>query len=454
MASPRVFSRLVLFGASGDLTSRLLLPGLAHLVADGSAPGDLEVLGVGREAWTTDEFRAHIADALDAHAAEVPAAARAEVVARLSYRTGDVTDAGSVREVLAGSEAPQLVYLALPPQVFEPALLSLAGAPLPDGSAVAIEKPFGSDLATARRLNEVLQEELPATQVFRIDHFLTDELVENLLALRGANQVFEPLLDATHVEQVEISWLETLALEGRAGYYDRSGALRDMIQNHLLMVLALFAMEIPTRLDQRPFRSSRAAVLYGVPSPTAEQIRIGSVRGRYTAGVVDGRRVPSYVDEPGVDPSRDTETYAAVTLGIHSRRWAGVPFVLRSGKALASDRAEILVRFAPVPAPAGRPTPVPNVLRIDLLEPRVQIEVNTLASGRIPARSDLVMSMCSDRRPAYANMLLDMLNGDTRASVRGDEAEEAWRIVEPVLDAWAGDEVPLLDYPAGSHGPS
>jgi glucose-6-phosphate 1-dehydrogenase len=227
-----------------------------------------------------------------------------------------------------------------------------------------------------------------------------------------------------------------------------------MIQNHLLMVLALFAMEIPTRLDQRPFRSNRAAVLYSIPSPTIEQIRTGSVRGRYTAGFTDGREVPSYVDEPGVDPSRGTETYAAVTLGINTRRWAHVPFVLRSGKALAADHAEIVVRFAPVPAPAGRPTAVPNLMRIGLLEPTVQIEVNTLASGRIPSRSDLAMSMCSDRRPAYANMLLDMLNGDTRASVRGDEAEEAWRIVEPVLEAWAGDEVPLLEYPAGSHGPS
>jgi glucose-6-phosphate 1-dehydrogenase len=321
-----MIDRLIIFGATGDLTSRLLLPSLAELAQEQELPDGLQVLGVGRLAWSAADFRQRMEQALAEHAPHVAAPAREGLVSRLDYRQADVTNGAEIAALLGGVERPLLAYLALPPSLFEPTLRALATARLPPGSAVAIEKPFGDGVASARNLNDVLRTELPGTLVFRVDHFLSHELIARIAALRFANRFFEPIWNSLHVERVVISWDETLTLEGRATYYDRAGALRDMLQNHLLQVICLVAMEPPPRFDEQSVRDARVAVLRAIPSPTPDQVRRNSVRARYAAGTIGDRAVPAYVDEPGIDPSRQTETFAQLTLGVANWRWEGTPF--------------------------------------------------------------------------------------------------------------------------------
>jgi len=448
-------NRFVIFGASGDLAARLLLPSLAALVNEGEFADGLKVTGVGRDDLTHDEFRNRIADALTEHAADVDAAARNRVVDVLDYRQAEVTNGRDVARVLGDDRQPVVVYLALPPRLFEPTLSAIADAGLARGSTIAIEKPFGDDLASARRLNELLHTRLPETTVFRVDHFLSDELVQRVFALRFANRVLEPLWSREHIERVDIVWDETLALEGRAAYYDGAGALRDMIQSHLLATMCFVAMEEPSRADERSVRDARAAVLRAVPTATPEEIRTRSLRARYAAGQIGDRAVPAYVDEAGVDPDRATETHAELTVHIDTWRWAGVPFRLRSGKALARNHAEIAIRFRrpPVHGPRVDVAP-PNTLRIGLAEPYVRLTMNVNAADRTLAATDLEMTSAPPGRPAYANLLLDMADCNATLAIRSDETEEQWRIVEPVLAAWAAGDVPMLEYAAGSDGPS
>lgn len=449
-----MFERFIIFGASGDLTARLLLPGLAHLLEEARVSEALSVVGVGREDWSSEQFRLRMRQALVEHAGETAASVREKLVGLLEYRRADVTRPDEVAPIVRESETPLLAYLALPPGLFEPALRALASAGLPGESAVAIEKPFGEDLQSAKALNRLLANELPSVEVFRVDHFLSSDLVTNIFTLRAANRIFEPLLNSRHVKRVEIIWDETLALEGRAGYYDKAGALRDMLQNHLLQVMCLLAMELPARIEERPVRDARAGVLCSIPTPTPDYARENSVRARYRAGSIGNRKVPAYRDEAGVDSTRDTETYAELTLGLPNWRWEGVPFILRSGKAMGRDRAELLVHFRHAPGRADRPPATPNILRIGLNEPCLYAEVNVLSPGRKLRRTRLALSSAEPQRPAYANVLLDMMENNPTLSVRGDEAEEAWRIMEPVLAAWANNEVPLQEYTAGSDGPA
>ncbi len=293
----------------------------------------MSIVGSDLTDWSTDDFREHIAGKLDEHAT-VTSAARDAVVNKLSFQPGDVTLAEDVGRVIGDDHPDTLVYLALPPSLLTKVLPALATTTLSAADAVAIEKPFGTDLASAHELNEILRIQLPAPTIFRIDHFLSSELVRRIVTLRFLNRVFEPILNTSHVERVDISWLESLTLEGRASYYDRAGAMKDMIQNHLMEAMALLLMEQPARLDAESFRSVRVEALRAVATPTAERMASDTIRARYIAGTIGSRQVPSYVDEPGVDPGRNTETYASLTLGINSPRWDGVPFTLRSGKAL------------------------------------------------------------------------------------------------------------------------
>ncbi len=449
-----MIERMVLLGASGDLTSRLLMPAVAQLAEADLLPAGFTILGSSNAEWTTEDFRQHIATELEKHSQASPAA-RDAVVEMLGFRPADVTEAEEVRRLLGDDRPDTLVYLALPPFLFEPVLTALAGSGLRPSDAVAIEKPFGNDLASARHLNELLRVRLPEPTIFRVDHFLSDELVRRVVALRFLNRVFEPTWNAVHVERVDISWLESLTLEGRAGYYDGAGALKDMVQNHLMEVMALVLMEQPARIDDASFRGARVEALRAVATPSAEDLARNTVRARYTAGTIGSRQVPSYVDEPGVDPSRSTETYAALTVEVENPRWAGVPFTLRSGKALLEDAAEIAIHFRPLPKYLldRWPGVEPNVLRLGLTEPSVRLNTTLNGPGRRAEGHELELRTSQAGRTAYANLILNMLRCDATLFIRGDEAEESWRIIDPVMDAWRAGAVPMQEYAAGQAPP-
>ncbi|QOV38348.1 glucose-6-phosphate dehydrogenase [Streptomyces ferrugineus] len=447
--------RLAVFGATGDLTARFLLPALAALEAAGQLGGPLQLTGAGREDWSSEKYREWIAAQFDRHGAHLPAEAREAVQASARYLRADVTDPADVAAAIAG-DGPVAVYLALPPALFPPVITALHEAGLPAGSRVVLEKPFGEDLASAQELNRLLAELVPEQAVFRVDHFLAMTTVQNVLGSRLANRVLEPIWNSTHIAEVEIVWDETLALEGRAGYYDHVGALKDMIQNHLLQLLCLVAMEPPITLGERDLRDRKVDVLRSVRLLTEYDVVHRTRRARYLPGRIGGRDIPAYVDEEGVSPERRTETFAEVELELDSWRWAGTTFRLRSGKALGADRKEVAVRFRSVPhLPFGHSgEALPNVLRFNLEPEGLTLDVTGIgAHAHELTPLSLTAQMGPPGLPAYGRLLLDVLTGDPVLSIRGDEAEEAWRVVEPVLSAWDKDLVPLEEYPAGSAGP-
>ena len=445
---------LVVLGGTGDLTGRLLLPSLAQLEASAGLDEDVAVLAVGQQDWDDDAYRDWARSRLAEHAPSVDDRARDQVLRRVRYRRADVTVPDQLGTALSAAPGTPVVYLALPNTVFLPTLEALARLRLPEGAQVVVEKPFGRDGADARALNEVLHRLVPERAVFRIDHFLAMQTALNVLGLRFANRLVEPVWNAAHVERVEIVFDETLGLEGRAGYYDTAGALRDMLQNHLLQLLALVAMEPPHALDSTTLPAHKADVLRAVRPPA--DMRRDTVRGRYASGTVMGRELPDYTAEDGVDPSRGTETYAEFTVTVDNWRWAGVPFRLRTGKALGTDRREIAVHFKPVPKlPFGDTAPPPDVLRLRFEPDGIALELNLNGAGA-PfdlERHVLQTPLPPPELPAYGTLLRELLAGRTTLSISDGEAEESWRIVEPILAAWAADEVPLRTYAAGSAGP-
>lgn len=438
---------LVILGAGGDLTSRLLLPGLASFLASSRGTA-LNVIGVDRAEMTDADWRAKVTTSF----AEFPSPLGTSVAKGSRYLQGDATSAEDLQRVIADAPGRVALYFALPPAVTVLACQALSTIELPVGITFALEKPFGTDLASARSLNRLLETMVPESQLFRVDHFLGKSTVLNMLGLRFANRLFEPLFSSTNVEKVEIVVDELLGLENRAGYYDHAGALVDMIQSHLLLVLALTAMEPPASIDANDLRGCMAQVLRA----TRPWMKNGnsSRRARYTAGTIDGRKLPSYVDEQGVDPARETETMAEVTLAIDNWRWAGVPFVLRSGKAMGDSRQDILVTFKEVPhLPAGLTgVPGPSALRVSLKPATLAIDLIVNGEGdpftldRTVLRTDLGAPDMS----AYGEVLAELLECDPTIAVRGDVAEECWRIVGPVLAAWRKGTVPLESYPAGA----
>lgn len=454
-----MIARLALFGATGDLAGRYLLPALAALYSAGKLPQGFRLVGAARTKLDDEAFRRYAAHDLEQHARDVPKADREALVKLLSYRSVDFGNADSVGEVLGESDDPAAVYLALPPGVLVTAVVALGEVGLPQGSRVVLEKPFGEDLNSAVMLNALLARVAGVEgerAVFRVDHALGLATVQNLVALRFANRVVEPLWNSTHIEQVEILWEETLALEGRASYYDTAGALKDVVQNHLLQVLCLLAMEPPLSFEERDLRDHKVEVLRSVCPLTPEDIA-RTRRARYTAGKIGHRQVPSYIDEEGVDPDRRTETFAEVGLELNSWRWAGTRFVLRAGKALGKRRKEVVVHFRPVPkTPFGDARDCkPNQLRIGLDGPwNLSLDLTGSAAGSPPRLAPLTLEtdLPAPDLPAYSRVLMDVLQGDSRLSIRGDEAEESWRVLTPVIDAWAEGKVPLQEYPAGSGG--
>jgi glucose-6-phosphate 1-dehydrogenase len=445
---------LLILGATGDLTARLLLPGLGGLLTSGAAPG-LTLLGSGTREWDDEGWRQTVTESFATVGADGPPVARVAREAR--YLRADVTREEDLRRLLDACRGRVVIYFALPPTITAKACAVLSDIGVPEGTRLVLEKPFGTDLTSARELNQVLTRLVPEHQIHRVDHFLGMSTVLNIVGLRFANRIFEPLLNASHVAAVDIVFDETLGLEGRAGYYDGAGALIDMIQSHLLQVLALLAMEAPPSLDALEFRDRKAQILRAIRLWSDDPAEC-SRRARYTAGTVNGRALPSYADEKGVDAARQTETLAEVVLAVDTWRWAGVPFRLRSGKALGADRQEAVITFRQPPrVPDGLTGhDRANRLRIGFDPDRLDLDLN-INGPDDPFILDpvtLEAGFGQGQLPPYGEVLRAVLDGDPTLSVRGDNAEQCWRIVEPILAAWHAGEVPLQDYPAGSAGPS
>lgn len=449
---------LLILGASGDLTGRLLLPGLARLVRHGRAKG-LHLVGAGYDDWSavqwSDRVGESFADAVKT--ADDDARATLELLQTTSeYRQVDVTAPGELAQLISSLQGPVAVYFALPPAISEKACELLSADDLPPGTRLVMEKPFGTNQAAAFSLNETLTALVPEDHIHRVDHFLGKATVLNILGLRFANRLLEPVWNNLHVERVEVVYDEDLALEGRAGYYDGAGALRDMIQSHLLHAMAILAMESPVSLHERDLRDGIGAVLRA--SKVNPDFNESTRRARYTAGTIGGRDVPDYAAEAGVDPSLGTETLAEITVSINNARWAGVPFVLRSGKALGGKRKEAVITFKPVShLPIGfSGHDLPTRLRIGFGPETLRLEIDVNGPGDIFTldRAVLEADLNASELLPYGEVLEGVLTGDPTLSVRGDTAEDCWRIVDPVLDAWAANEVPLEEYPAGSSGPA
>jgi len=444
---------LIILGASGDLTHRLLLPGLGTLLKAQPSRRVL-LIGAAAEELSDQQWRDQVSTALGSSGC---AQARVDaLVATSSYRKIDATSASDLKSLLDGVTGPVVLYFALPPAISMKACEALATIDLPATVSLAIEKPFGTDSDSAHRFNELLARLVPENRVFRVDHFLGKSTVLNLLGLRFTNRLFEPVWNRDNVDRVEIVVDETLALEGRSGYYDRAGALKDMIQSHLLLVMALLCMEAPNEIDAGELRDLQAHVLRATRLWDDDPLK-SSRRARYTAGRIGDHDVPSYADEEGVDRSRNTETLAEVTVEIHSARWNGVPIRLRSGKALGDGVSAITIVFKEAFQPSGfHKRAEPNVIVLGMAHEILQVRLSTNGADDKFTLEDTVLAAELGESPVrpYGEILAHIMDGDPLLSVRNDVAEDCWRILGPVLDAWKANTVPLDEYRAGSSGPA
>jgi glucose-6-phosphate 1-dehydrogenase len=444
---------LVILGASGDLTSRLLLPAIGQLLTD-QPTRSVTLIGSSSDDLDDDAWRAIVSKSFST------VDARGDTVEKLlketRYVKADATSADDLKALLGEATGVPALYFALPPAVTAKACEALQTLDLPDGLTLALEKPFGTDRESAVRLNATLATLVPEDRIHRVDHFLGRSSVFNILGVRFANSILEPLWDGLHIQRVDVIYDETLALEGRARYYDGAGALVDMIQSHLLQVMAVLAMEPPSTLGEADLRDAKELVLRATKVWGDDPVA-ASRRARYAAGEIDGKTLPAYADEAGVDPSRETETLAEVTLQVDTWRWKGVPFTLRSGKALGSRRREMVITFAPAQhIPTGLTgTTEPAKLRLLFAPDSMSLELNINGTDD-PMKLERT-TLTADFGPgallAYGEVLEGILDGDPSLSVRADTAVECWRIVEPVLAAWHDGRVPLEEYPAGSGGP-
>ena len=471
--------QLVLFGAAGDLAHRKLIPALYDLHREGHLPADVDVVGVDLGDMDRDAFVAFACEAADSQGRYFPKDADSEDWAafaeRLSYVRGDVTEAETYRqlrehldEVPDDGRVHRVFYLSVAPFLVEAIVRGLGGAGLldePDRGRVVIEKPFGRDLETAHVLDRVLLETVDERQIFRIDHYLGKETVQNMLAFRFANALFEPIWDARYVDHVQITVAETVGVEHRGGYYETAGALRDMVQNHLLQLLCLVAMEPPVAFQADEVRNKKVDVLRAVRPIASDRVHTVAVRGQYGAGYLGGERVPAYRAEPKVDPQSTTATYAALKLEVDNWRWHGVPFYLRTGKRMPRRVSEISVQFRPVPHrafPSGSDEAwQPNRLVIRL-QPDEGIVLRFQAKRPGPSMFLHPVAMrfdydeAFDTPPeAYETLLLDAIRGDATLFMRSDQVETAWQVVQPVLDAWeASPPAEFPNYASGTWGPA
>ncbi len=467
-------SLLTIFGATGDLAQRMLLPSLYSLQAEGLLPASLRILGTARSQLDREAFANQVADVV---AKRIPASERNDaalqgLIERLDYCPASVDDEASMTALSARVDALRsgdvLYHLSTAPRFYVPACRALAAhGAAGAGTRVMLEKPIGKDLASAEAINDGVAEVFDEDRVYRVDHYLGKEGVQNLIALRFGNALFEPLWNARHIEQVQITVAETVGVEGRGDYYDDSGAMRDMLQNHLLQLLCLVAMEPPAKFEPTAMRNEKIKVLRSLRAIGRTEVATESVAGQYSPGAIDGVAVGGYADELG--RASATETFVALRAHIDNWRWSGVPFYLRTGKRMPSRCTEIYLQFRKVPHSIfGGTTAVdmrPNGLLIRL-QPEERIELQLMSKAPGLDRAGLRLSQvaldldfheefaASRKRLAYERLYLDAIEGNGTLFVRRDETEAAWQWVDAILDGWRTAGTPPKGYPAGTWGPS
>ena len=471
---------LVIFGATGDLAKRKLLPALYNLAHEGALPERFALVGNARSEMADDEFREMAIEAVREFSRRAPnEMVLTKLFADVRYVSGSFDDdevydgiRGALDEFdeLAGLTLNRCFYLSTAPTFF-PVIIDALGrndlARMAHADAevrVIIEKPFGRSLAEARELNARVLSVFHEQQVFRIDHYLGKETVQNVLALRFANNMFEPLWNRNYIDNVQITAAEDIGIGTRAGYYDTAGALRDLVQNHMLQLLSLLCMEPPVAFEADPVRDEKVKVLRAISAPTPAEVPQMAVRAQYGPGNVAGHDVPGYLDEPGVGEDSTTETYAALRLEVHNWRWAGVPIYLRTGKRLARKVTEIAVTLKPVPHMAFQSElsmdVKPNVLVLTV-QPNegVSLSIGAKIPGTRMAIRPVNMeflygtAFLSESPEAYERLIIDAMRGDATLFTRNDEVEAQWNICDPIVQAWAAMPGPLPQYPAGSQGP-
>jgi glucose-6-phosphate 1-dehydrogenase len=477
---------LVIFGASGDLTHRKLVPALYNLAVDGLLPANFSLIGAARRDLSDELFREGLRDSVDENSRRKPLdlSLWAEFAKHSFYVRCPFDEAAgyaSLKEKLdqidraAGSKCTRVFYLATGPEHFELIAGQLGAAGLlrtgEERAArprLIVEKPFGHDLVSARMLNRALLAQMSEDQIYRIDHYLGKETVQNLSVFRFSNGIFEPLWNRQYIEHVEISVCESIGVGSRGGYFDKAGILRDIVQNHALQLLCLVALEPPVVGDADPFRDEKVKVLRSVRRIPENEVGDHVVRAHYGAGSVGGEQVCSYLEEQGVSPDSKTETYVALELAINNWRWAGVPFFIRAGKRLAKRVTEISIHFKNVPYLLFREEDIqslnPNILSFQI-QPDEGISISV--SSKPPGPKIQVQTVNMDFRygtsfgveppEAYERLLLDCMRGDATLFTRDDEIEQAWEIVQPLLESWAGGSgraAGLCGYEAGSWGPA
>lgn len=460
---------LVVFGGTGDLAMRKLLPGLYHRDSDGQLPPEGRIIGAARTEQTREAYVEQVETALEHHVGEaVDARVRERFLGRIDYVRVDALGSDGWDDLAARlGEAPgrvRVCYLATSPDLFGPICRKLADADLVTPlTRVVLEKPLGHDLASAQAINDEVAEVFAEEQTYRIDHYLGKETVQNLITLRFANFLFEPLWNSNAIDHVQITVAESLGVGERAGYYDRSGALRDMVQNHLLQLLCLVAMEPPSAFEADAVRDEKLKVLRALKPIGARDVASVTVRGQYRAGAIGGQAVPGYLEELG--HGSDTETFVVVKAEVLSWRWAGVPFYLRTGKRLASRASEIIVQYRNVPysifSEASRHI-VPNRLVLRL-QPDEGMKLYLMSKDpgpgglrfkNEPLNLSYAQSFTMGYRDAYERLLMDVVRGNPTLFMRKDEVAAAWRWIDPILAGWKSEGVVPRPYPAGSWGPS
>jgi glucose-6-phosphate 1-dehydrogenase len=472
---------LVIFGGTGDLTKRLLMPALVNLARTGLLPEEFAILAVGRREKSSDEFRAEFADSAQAIGTiDTKSKEWRWLAKRLDYLSGNFDDAATFERLKAAlddlarrhrTRGNVLFYLATTPDAFATIVENLGASGLATPPAgrwrrVVIEKPFGTDLKSAEALNRTILGILDEKQIFRIDHYLGKETVQNIMMLRFSNGIFEPLWNRDHIDHVQISVAETVGVETRGKLFDKVGTLRDMMPNHLFQVLALIAMEAPTSFDADAVRAEKAKVLTAVRGYDCEGCLDNVMRGQYRAGAIDGKPVQGYREEPDVRSRSRTETYVAMKLLVDNWRWAGVPFYLRTGKRLAAKSSRVAIQFKQAPLALFRDLPGDHRMVRNYLVLQLQpAEGISLQFGvKVPGQGMLVEEVSMDFRyhdrfamppsTGYETLIYDCMRGDATLFQRADFVESGWRVLQPMLDAWQDPRAPgLATYEAGSSGP-